>query len=289
MRDRAGRVVLQATPAKSAEGSLEAFVELYKYIVEPIAEDIEPYEVVAFIPSGALMNVPLQALARQSGESLDFLIERKQVVTLLKSTDLERLSRSPETSSGGTLVVGNPDGSLPGAALEARSIAELFSNSKVLIEDDATLDHVKAGMKVKYLHLATHGILNRDDPNLSYLVLGQGDKLDIGEIAGLDLDEVRMVTLSACETALGEDPSAQGELTTLADAFGFAGCPTVTASLWKVSDDSTKTLMENYYRALREGATPAAAIQRAQKVLIQDKQTRHPYHWAAFLLIGDWR
>lgn len=290
LRDRAGRVVLQAKKASSAEGSLKAFAELHKYIVDPIAEDIEPYKVVAFIPSGTLMNVPLQALARESGKSLDFLIERKQVVTLLKSTDLERLARAPSSSKReGTLVIGNPDGTLPGAALEAKSIASLYGNAKVLIEDEATLSRVKAGTDVKYLHLATHGILNKDNPNLSYLVLGKGDKLDIGEIAGLELDQVRMVTLSACETALGEDPTAQGELTTLADAFGFAGCPTVTASLWKVSDDSTKLLMETFYTELKGGATPASAIQTAQQALLKNKETRHPYHWAAFLLIGDWR
>lgn len=289
LRDRASRVVAVKKKRSSAEDSLDAFVELHKYLVDPIADDIEPYKVVAFIPSGTLMNVPLQALARKSGKSLDFLIERKQVVTLLKSTDLERLAREPESRSGGTLVVGNPDGTLPGAAIEAKSIAGLFPNSKVLIEDEATLSRVKAGAGMKYLHLATHGILNKEDPNLSYLVLGKGDKLDIGEIAGLDLQNVRMVTLSACETALGESPSGQGELTTLADAFGFAGCPTVTASLWKVSDESTKTLMEVFYKELKQGATPAAAIQAAQKSLISQKSTRHPYHWAAFLLIGDWR
>ena len=289
LRDRAGRVLGAAAQTQSAEESLDAFVELHKYLVDPIASELEPYNIVAFIPSGALMNVPLQALARKSGESLDFLIERKQVVTILKSTDLERLARAPSQSQGGTLVIGNPDGSLPGAALEAKSIAKLFPGSKILLEDEATLAQVKGNSSVKYLHLATHGILDQDDPNLSYLVLGQGDKLDIGEIAGLDLGAVRMVTLSACETALGEDPSAQGELTTLADAFGFAGCPTVTASLWKVSDDSTKLLMEEYYQELKKGASPAAAIQHAQKALIAEKTTRHPYHWAAFLLIGDWR
>lgn len=289
LRDRAGRILVAAAEAQSAEGSLDAFVELHKYLVDPIASELEPYKIVAFIPSGSLMNVPLQALARKSGESLDFLIERKQVVTILKSTDLESLARAPSQYEGGLLVVGNPDGSLPGAALEAKSIAKLFPGSKVLLEDEATLARVKASSSVKYLHLATHGILNQDDPNLSYLVLGQGDKLDIGEIAGLDLGAVRMVTLSACETALGEDPTSQGELTTLADAFGFAGCPTVTASLWKVSDDSTKLLMEEYYGELKSGESPAAAIQHAQKALIAEKETRHPYHWAAFLLIGDWR
>ena len=235
------------------------------------------------------MNVPLQALATRSGDTLKFLIEEKQVVTLSKSTDLERLAREPSKGRGGALVVGNPDGTLPGATKEAESIAQMMPGATVLLGDEATLEKVKSQSHKSYGHLATHGILNKDDPNLTYLVLGQGQRLDIGEIAGLDLGDVRMVTLSACETALGEDPASQGELTTLADAFGFAGCPTVTASLWQVSDDSTKILMEKFYQELNDGAAPAAAMQTAQKTLIAKEETRHPYHWAPFLLIGDWR
>jgi CHAT domain-containing protein/AraC-like DNA-binding protein len=287
MRSRARRAL--APVESTAEESLDAFVELHKLLVDPIAQELEPYEVVAFIPSGSLMNVPLQALAKESGGSLEFLIERKQVVTLSKSTDLERLARKPAVGRGGALVVGNPDGTLPGATKEAQSIAKMLPGATVLLGDEATLNKVKNESGKSYVHLATHGILNKDDPNLTYLVLGQGEKLDIGEIAGLDLGEVRMVTLSACETALGEDPAAQGELTTLADAFGFAGCPTVTASLWQVSDDSTKLLMEKFYEELEGGAAPAAALQTAQKTLIEKEETRHPYHWAPFLLIGDWR
>ena len=286
--NRAGRA-FQTVDDKGAENMLQSFVELHKHLIDPIAKEIEPYKVVAFIPSGSLMDVPLQALARKKGESLEFLIERKQVVTLLKSSDLERLGRQTPSASGGSLVIGNPDGTLPGATVEANSIAATLKTKNVLIEDEATLAKVKNLRGISFLHLATHGILNREDPNLSYLVLGQGEKLDIGEIAGLDLSGLRMVTLSACETALGVDSSEQSELTTLADAFSFAGCPTVTASLWKVSDDSTKTLMENYYRELKSGSNPAAAMQAAQKTLISQKETAHPYHWAAFLLIGDWR
>ncbi len=287
--DRAGRALKQQEQPATAEASLKPFLELHKLLVEPIEADLEPYKVIAFIPSGALMNVPLQALAREKGKSMDFLIERKQVVTLLKSSDLEGLGRERELAKGSTLVVGNPDGTLPGATEEARSIAKLFPSSKVLIEGEATLERVRSLDGISFVHLATHGILDRKDPNLSYLILGQGDKLDIGEIAALDLGKVRMVTLSACETALGVDADQQSELTTLADAFSFAGCPTVTASLWKVSDDSTKLLMEKYYEKLRAGSSPAEAMQTAQKFLIAQKTTQHPYHWAPFLLIGDWR
>lgn len=290
---RAGRVVTAAAaPVEStetAESSLAPFVELYDYLIKPIEAEIAPYPVVAFIPSGALMDIPLQALARPKGESLEFLIETKQVVTILKSSDLERLDQTPARAGGSLLVVGNPDGTLPGADEEARAIAALVPQAEVLLGEQATLDRVKAMKGKNALHLATHGVLDHEDPNRSYLVLGQGQQLDIPEIAALDLIGLRLVTLSACETALGVDSQGQSELTTLADAFSFAGCPTVAASLWKVSDESTRTLMEKFYQALQSGATPAAAMQAAQKALIADKATAHPYYWAPFLLIGDWR
>jgi CHAT domain-containing protein len=289
--NRAGRAIAPAETASAvgAEGSLQPFVDLYGYLIEPIAQEIEPYPVVAFIPSGSLMDIPLQALARKKGESLEFLIERKQVVTILKSSDLERLDLTALPARGGSLVVGNPDGTLPGAAEEAKAVAAMAPGSEVLLGEQATLDRLSDLKGKSSLHLATHGVLDQQDPNRSYLVLGQGQQLGIAEIAGMDLGGLRLVTLSACETALGVGSQGQSELTTLADAFGFAGCPTVAASLWKVSDESTRLLMETFYKDLQSGASPAAALQSAQKSLLADKSTQHPYYWAPFLLIGDWR
>ena len=287
---RAGRAIAPTPELETtAEASLEPFVELYDYLVQPIASAIEPYRVVAFIPSGSLMDIPLQALARKKGKSLEFLIEEKQVVTLLKSSDLERLDRAPLPARGGSLVVGNPDGSLPAAAEEAKTVAALAPGSEILLGDEATLDRLSELKGKSSWHLATHGVLDVEDSNRSYLVFGRGQQLGIAEIAALDLGGLRLVTLSACETALGVGSQGQSELTTLADAFGFAGCPTVAASLWKVSDESTRHLMERFYRDLQAGSSPAAALQSAQKALIADKATQHPYYWAPFVLIGDWR
>jgi CHAT domain-containing protein len=289
--NRAGRAVAPALAAQesTAESALAPFVQLHEYLIEPIAKEIEPYPVVAFIPSGSLMDLPLQALARNKGESLEFLIENKQVVTILKSSDLERLDVAPLPARGQSLVVGNPDGSLPAATEEAKTVAAMAPGSEILLGDQATLDRLGDLKGKSSWHLATHGVLDRDDPNRSYLVLAKGQQLGIAEIAAMDLGGLRLVTLSACETALGVGSQGQSELTTLADAFSFAGCPTVAASLWKVSDESTRLLMEKFYQELQAGSTPAAALQAAQKTLIAQESTRHPYHWAPFLLIGDWR
>ncbi|MGE0488855.1 MAG: CHAT domain-containing protein [Vulcanimicrobiota bacterium] len=285
---RAGRAVAQA-PSNPVEGLEEALLHLHKLLIDPVEPDIADKKVLAFIPSGSLMTLPLSCVARLKDDRLEFLIERKQVVSLLKSSDLEHLASAIPTGNRRLFAIGNPDGSLPAAAEEAKSIGRQFPEATVLLGGEATLDRLQSLADNEYIHLATHGVLNARDPNSSFLVLANQQKLAISDIAGLQLDQTRLVSLSACETALGESAQDTSELTSLADAFGFAGCPTVVASLWKVSDDSTRSLMEKFYTGLLAKKSPAQALQEAQQALLADPATRHPFHWAAFTMIGDWR
>jgi CHAT domain-containing protein len=108
------------------------------------------------------------------------------------------------------------------------------------------------------------------------------------DIYGLKLRGMRLVTLSACDTAVGEREPGRN-LTTLADAFGVAGSPTVIASLWKVSDASTRELMVAFYKGLKDKKSLAEALQGAQRSLIARPELRHPFYWAPFVLLGDWR
>ena len=92
------------------------------------------------------------------------------------------------------------------------------------------------------------------------------------------------MTLSACATALGKETGGEG-LVGLSRAFQYAGARSVLASLWSVSDESTADLMQRFYRYLEEGKTKDAALRSAQ----MDALSAHPFHWASFELIGDWR
>ncbi|GMU57797.1 MAG: hypothetical protein AMXMBFR33_69430 [Candidatus Xenobia bacterium] len=118
------------------------------------------------------------------------------------------------------------------------------------------------------------------------LMAGEDKQLSVTEIAGLDLAPVRLVTLSACQTALAErDPEVGAELTSLC----VRGQPSLVASLWKVSDRSTHTLMLEFYRQLAAGKPRAEALRLAELALLGQPETTHPYHWAGFELLGDWR
>lgn len=284
---------LSTRGAAPAPGSAEftnledSIQRLYAYLYEPVEKDVADKKVIAFIPTGILTYVPYPALARKVGDKLEYLAERKQSVTLLKSSDLEQLDNAPAKKQGGVVAVGNPDGSLPAATAEVQEIAKIFG-SKALVGAAATSDRVaKAPKETAYLHLATHGVLDSRDPNASYLLMA-GGRLAIQDIYGLTLPKVRVVTLSACQTALGErNPGS--EFQSLADAFSIAGSNSVVASLWSVSDASTSELMVEFYKNLKAGSSLAAALQGAELKLIKGGKYSHPFFWAPFVLIGDWR
>jgi len=141
------------------------------------------------------------------------------------------------------------------------------------------------------VHLATHGILNSEDPTTSYLVMagaGQEGKLLVTDIFSLPLAGIRLITLSACETALAEKrPGA--ELTSLAEAFSIAGAPSVVASLWKVDDVATRAWMLSFYRQLKDGRSKSQAMQQAVVSTLRASGFEHPFYWAPFVVLGDWR
>ena len=271
----------------------QILVGLGNILLAPIEEDLKGKEVVAWIPTGSLLYLPLQALAQPRADGgLEFLIERKQVAVLVKASDVDALARPVKPFGAGLAAFGNPDGTLMGAQVEARDVGALFASTQVFLHEDATKQRLLSLPPGNgYLHLATHGILDSHDANSSYLVMAgpeERGKLTVPEIFGLTLATTRMVTLSACETALAEGTPGS-EITTLAEAFSIAGAPTVVASLWSVGDVSTHDLMMAFYTRLRQGMNCGRALQQAQVELLRNPRYAHPFFWAPFEIIGDWR
>ncbi len=178
---------------------------------------------------------------------------------------------------------------------EAREVAHFFpGDSRSLTGTAATETSFKrlAG-EYDILHLATHGYLNRYAPLLSSLQLEPDSKndgqLEVYEILRLKL-HASLVTLSACETALGSgyfsEIPAGDEFVGLTRAFLSAGARSVVATLWAVNDRSTLDFMEQFYRD-REKAGNATALSLAQRdMATKPGPYRHPYYWAPFVLVG---
>lgn len=148
----------------------------------------------------------------------------------------------------------------------------------------------------RFLHFATHGLLNSEHPELSGIVLSlvneQGQPIDgflrLNEIYNLNLS-ADLVVLSACQTALGKEIKGEG-LIGLTRGFMYAGSPRVVASLWKVDDVATAELMKLFYqKMLQEKMRPAAALRAAKVEMRKQKRWNAPFYWAAFEIQGEWR
>jgi tetratricopeptide (TPR) repeat protein len=148
----------------------------------------------------------------------------------------------------------------------------------------------------RYLHFATHGLLDSERPALSALVLSLVDEkgepqdgfLRAHEIYNLQLP-AELVVLSACQTGLGKEIKGEG-LVGLTRGFMYAGAARVLVSLWNVNDRATAELMAHFYQQmLKEGQRPAAALRAAQLELRRQRQWQAPYYWAGFVLQGEWK
>ena len=264
---------------------------LYDWLIKPIENDLQGRPVLALVPGGILHYVPYPALCQLDAQGKPhFLAEKHQCVNLVKTSDL--IPRGSETKGKLLCALGNPDGSLPGAEREVISISQSFPQSHPYLGSEASSARLrKLEPGTGYVHLATHGELSGSDPKNSYLVMagtGETSKFRATEIYDLDWQGVRLVTLSACKTALQEGhPGAA--ITNLAEAFRVAGGQSVVASLWSVADEATEKLMVQFYQGLVKGKSLAAALDEAELAVYQQPGMSHPFYWASFTLFGDWR
>jgi CHAT domain-containing protein len=289
----------QIASGESGAPITKNLVSLYDMLIAPIESEIEPIKVLAFIPNQLLFYLPMQALAKKQPDgSTRYLIEDKQVV-YLTAADVMKVVQAPDgdKSRDGMVAFGNPTGAnLPAAESEVKAIAQVFPSTEVLSGGEVTKVALNTEQRLnkRIVHFATHGILNATSPSESYIQLASSsianaDHLTVGEVWDLPFKKVTLVTLSACESALGDKEPDGGEITTLAEAFSSAGATTVLASLWSVGDESTKELMVEFYSRLAAGASKAEALQGAEIKLLKNTKYSRPLYWAPFVLMGDWR
>lgn len=150
-----------------------------------------------------------------------------------------------------------------------------------------------AAPQQQIIHFATYGVLNKDNPLFSFVELmpegGDDGRLEVHDVFGLRL-RARLVVLSACQTALGAgalaDVPAGDDWVGLVQAFLSAGASHVMATLWSVQDRGTADLMTRFYTALRAGRPEAEALAEAQRAMLRNPATAHPFYWAGFTLSG---
>ncbi|MEE8585669.1 MAG: CHAT domain-containing tetratricopeptide repeat protein [Acidobacteriota bacterium] len=274
--------------------------------------DLEPlllkHEVV-YLPSASALAVQREELAGRPAAPLLVAVLADPVF----EEDDPRLAQAAQHAAPQEEPVSNSSGKdperqfgpnsiarLPSTRREAQAIAQLVPAGQAWIALDfdasrsAALDERLS--QYRYVHFATHGLIDSGNPQLSGLVLSRFSKdgrhkdgfLRLRDIYNIRLG-ADLVVLSGCRTALGREIRGEG-LVGLARGFMYAGAPRVVASLWRVQDRATAELMERFYsRMLSKGMRPAAALREAQLSIFKQRGGRDPYYWAAFVLQGDWR
>ena len=189
---------------------------------------------------------------------------------------------------------------LPYTQTEAQQILSLIPVNQRLQESgfSANKKTSTSGQlgQYRFIHFATHGLLNSQNPQLSGLVLSLVDSsgkstngfLRLYDIFNLNLP-AELVVLSACQTGLGKEIKGEGVIG-LTRGFMYAGATRVLVSLWSVDDQATSVLMVNFYQGmLKNKLSPAEALRQAQIALQKNPDWSSPYYWAAFTLQGEWR
>jgi CHAT domain-containing protein/tetratricopeptide (TPR) repeat protein len=294
----AGRGSLGAAPGPRASQS-QRLQQLHQILIQPIAELLpkDPNARVIFIPQKSLFLVPFSALQDANG---DYLIEKHTILTApaIQVLDLTHQQRQ-RVSGKGALVVGNPTiarqlkeeyklEQLNGAQREAIEIAELLK-TQAIIGNQSTKSVILPQMpSARIIHLATHGLLDDGNklgiPGAVILAPTENDEglLTAEEILEMKLN-AELVVLSACDTG-------QGKLTGdgvigLSRSLIAAGVPSAIVTLWMIPDDTTASLMTEFYQNLQRNPDKAQALRSA--MLTTMKQYPNPIYWAAFTLIGE--
>jgi CHAT domain-containing protein len=255
---------------------------LYHALFAPLEELLEDaggeVRSLAIVPHGLLHRVPFHALF--DGDR--YLLERFEISYAPSATVYALCQERASGDLHRALVLGLSDPLIPAATREARAVAQMFPDSELLIDEEATVEALREGSAgCGVLHLACHGLFRNDNPMFSSLKFHDG-WLTAADAMQLEI-EGALVTLSACESGRNEVIGGD-EILGLTRAFLGAGAATLVVSLWLVQDETTAELMQRWYRHLREGLGRAEALRKAQ-LEIKTKHP-HPYYWAPFVLVG---
>jgi CHAT domain-containing protein/tetratricopeptide (TPR) repeat protein len=288
----------------TADPRAQAF-SLYQVLIAPIAQDIEKLglKTVMLSLDGSLRYIPFGAL--HDGQS--FLIQRWNL-PLYTSVTRDRL-RDPVAplwevaGLGVTRKLGQFE-ALPGVKTELAGIIRAGIGQsgvagalpgEIYIDEAFTAQRLKSVSERPFtvLHLASHFQFSPGTERNSFLLLGDGQQLTLGDIRTQNyrFDFVDLLTLSACDTGLGGGRDEQGREI---EGFGVVaqqqGAKAVLATLWPVGDQSTAILMADMYRRRQENnLNKIEALRQAQLSLLKHSQYSHPYYWAPFILMGNWK
>ncbi|MEP0984560.1 CHAT domain-containing tetratricopeptide repeat protein [Ekhidna sp.] len=275
---------------------------LYRFFLEPVLSNVSGKK-LNFLTDKGLSFIPLELLINQNDK---YLLEENEIrysyslnsqVVPQSSVSFNLLAIAPDFSANPDMIdpIRNKLSSIPGADKEVNEISSLFSSTTLIGAEASEINFKKRAKDYGIVHLATHAIIDDNNPQNSRLVFQNSSEespeadgfLHAYEIYNLNL-KAQLVTLSACNTGFGKIERGEGVMS-LSRAFAYAGVPATVVSLWPASDKSTPELMKYFYQNLKDGQTKDVALNNARKQYLATAKgkARHPFYWGGFVLIGD--
>jgi CHAT domain-containing protein len=266
---------------------------LYDWLIRPIRDELKARQVqtLVFVPDGALRTIPLAALH----DGNHFLVNDFAVAV---TPGLTLTDASPARRGHVQLLLAGLSQSVQGFSpldyvpQEVRQLQGLYRNDTLVNRNFSDLKLKERFEHEQYslVHIASHAQFDRQ-ANQTY-VLTYNAKLTLDDLEGLIRPSefrgkpVELLTLSACQTAAGDDRAALG----LAGVAVKAGARSALATLWFVNDQASTTLISEFYSQWNKDSSvsKAHALQLAQLSMLADKRYRHPCYWAPYLVIGNW-
>ncbi|HEY9738414.1 MAG TPA: CHAT domain-containing protein, partial [Trichocoleus sp.] len=274
--------------------------QLYTWLIKPFEAALAQSgtQTLVFVPDGVLRSVPMSALF----DGQQYLVERYAIATTpsLTLTDFRPLPESglQALALGLSQGIVTSDGQaflpLRNVPNEINTVLTQFPGSQALLDADFSRERLQQTLAQRpfpLLHVATHGQFGAD-PKDTFIVTGKGEKLTFGELEALirgtapSAEPIELISLTACETAVGDDRSTLG----LAGVAIRAGARSAIASLWTIDDATTADLVSDFYTGLlKPELNKAQALQAAQKEIITAGGDRaHPAYWAPLIVVGNW-
>ena len=317
---------LLGTPNSTVSILQETSQKLHNWLIPPALQAElaqNPDRHLFFSLDHVTRRIPIAALY----DGKQYLIQKHTLSNLITTdtdmTDRFSLPNSPTNilALGTSKAVGGQS-ALPSVELELNAIVKTQNSDKgiypgtIQLNEAFTADSLRTKNSHRVLHIATHGKFDRKTINASYLLLGNGDKLPISEIATLTtLSDKHLVVLSACESGVSGTASDGTEISGISNYFLRRGAKSVLASLWLVNDPATALFMHDFYKKLSTNTlTKAEALRQTQLAFLKGDRTTesfsaitrqslgirtdidnglartsiaHPYFWAPFVLVGN--
>ncbi|NEQ83240.1 MAG: CHAT domain-containing protein, partial [Moorea sp. SIO2I5] len=267
--------------------------KVYEWLIKPAETELAKSSIntLVFVPNSTLRNIPMAAL--HDGE--EYLVEKYAIAV---TPALQILEPQPQKQRPlKTLIAGLSQSRqgyppLPFVEVEVEKISSIIPSS-VLLNQSFTSRALEKALNSSYfpvVHLASHGEFSSEDEKT--FILAWDKKITAKEFDELlgskeqeKFDPIELLVLSSCE-------GAQGNRT----PFGLAGFPlrsrvgSIISPLWASNDKVTAVVMVRFYKEFTQrNVTKAEAVRRAQLSILKDPNYEHPYWWAPFVLIGDWR